>query len=331
MARLESEFQEIITEMIALAAKPNISDFYPGLARFDLQGIVRRTNILANRFDSFCNMVIANRLQMDEEGWNQNVGDEVNSTQDFLQYLLRLKTDGDLDGGAPFTMTQLKALLLDMVVGGTETSSNSVEFAMAEMIKNPEVMSKAQRELEQVVGKDNMMEESHLHDLPYLKAVMRETLRLHPALPLLMPHCPNETCLNFDPERFAGADNKWDLNGSALNYKPFGSSHRICPGTVMGDKVVLYSLATLVHSFEWKLLGGGEENLDVSEEFGINLKKKEPLVVIPTPRLSNPALFEYKMSIRMMSTEWMRRMFPKKRKNIMKLPCCRALARVEPR
>lgn len=209
-----------------------------------------------------------------------------------------------------------------MTVGGTETSSNLIEFAMAEMITNPEVMSKAQQELEQLVGKDNILEESQVHHLPYLKAVMKETLRLHPALPLLMPHCPSETCVvggytvpkgsrvlinawaihhdpsfwenpsNFDPERFAGADNKWDLNGSDLNHIPFGSGRRICPGTAMAERMVLYSLATLVHSFEWKLQGGGAENMDISEQFGINLKIKEPLIAIPTPRLSDPALYE---------------------------------------
>lgn len=82
------------------------------LAQFDLQGIVKRMKVLANRFDSLFNMVIAKRLQMDEEGWNQKVGDEVNPTQDFLQYLLRLKEGGDSDVSAPFPVTQLKAVLL---------------------------------------------------------------------------------------------------------------------------------------------------------------------------------------------------------------------------
>ncbi|KAK3434532.1 hypothetical protein EUGRSUZ_D02005, partial [Eucalyptus grandis] len=293
MARLGAEFRQIITEMTVLAIKPNISDFYPGLARFDLQGIVKRMKVLANRFDSSFNMVIAKRLQMDKE---------------------------DVD--APFTMTQLKALLLDMIAGGTETSSNSVEFAMAEMIKNPEVMSKARQELEQVVGEDNRVEESHLHHLSYLKAVMKETLRLHPGLPILVPHYPRETCIiagymvskgsqvlintwaihrnpsvwknpsTFDPERFADADSKWDFNGNDLNYIPFGSGRRICPGTAMGERMVLCSLATLAHSFEWKLLRGSAEKLDVSERLGIVLKKKEPLVAIPTPRLSDSALYE---------------------------------------
>ena len=157
-----------------------------------------------------------------------------------------------------------------MVVGGTDTSSNTVEFALAEIMNKPEVMRKTQQELEDVVGTDNIVEESHIDKLPYLHAVMKETLRLHPALPLLVPHCPSETCnvggytipkgsrifvnvwaiqrdpsiwknpLKFDPERFL--NRKWDYSGSDFNYFPFGSGRRICAGIVMAERMVMYSL-----------------------------------------------------------------------------------------
>jgi len=198
-----------------------------------------------------------------------------------------------------------------MVTGGTDTSSNTIEFAMAEMMHNPEIM------MEVVVGKDNMVEESHIHKLSYLQAVMKETLRLHPVLPLLIPHCPSETTnvggyripkgsqvflnvwaihrdpsiwenpLKFDPTRFLDA--KWDFSGNDFNYFPFGSGRRICAGIAMAERTVLYFLATLLHLFDWTIPQG--EKLDVSEKFGIVLKKKIPLVAIPTPRLSNPDLY----------------------------------------
>ena len=205
-----------------------------------------------------------------------------------------------------------------MVVGGTDTSSNTVEFALAEIMNKPEVMRKTQQELEDVVGKDNIVEESHIDKLPYLHAVMKETLRLHPALPLLVPHCPSETCnvggytipkgsrifvnlwaiqrdpsiwknpLNFDPERFLNS--KWDYSGSEFNYFPFGSGRRICAGIAMAERMVMYSLATLLHSFDWKLPHG--EKLELTEKFGFVLKKKIPLIAIPTPRLIDPSLYE---------------------------------------
>ena len=204
------------------------------------------------------------------------------------------------------------------MVGGTDTSSNTFEFAMAEIMNKPEVMRKIHQELDVVVGKDNIVEEFHIHKLHYLHAVMKETLRLHPALPLLIPHCPSEKCivggytipkgsqifvnvwaiqrdpsiwknpLNFDPGRFF--DSKWDYRGSEFNYFPFGSGRRICAGIVMAERMVMYSLATLLHSFDWKLPHG--EKLELTEKFGFVLKKKIPLVAIPTPRLIDPSLYE---------------------------------------
>lgn len=212
-----------------------------------------------------------------------------------------------------------------MVVGGTDTTSNAVEFTLAELMNKPEAMTKVQQELDSVVGKDRMVEESDIPKLPYLNAVMKEALRLHPALPLLIPHCPSETSTvagytvpkgsrvfinvwavhrdptiwenpsEFKPERFYhrvdGRDHaKWDYSGNDFNYFPFGSGRRICAGIAMAERMFLFSLASLIHSFEWKLPEGVE--MDLTEKFGIVLKKKTPLVAIPTPRLSHTSLYD---------------------------------------
>ncbi|XP_059639997.1 flavonoid 3'-monooxygenase CYP75B137-like [Cornus florida] len=308
-ASIGGEFRQVVADMTSLLGKPNVSDFYPGLARFDLQGVQKEMKVLAQRFDRIFESMIDQRLKMDgQSGTTEN--------KDFLQFLLKLKDEGDAK--TPLTMTHLKALLMDMVVGGSETTSNTVEFAMAEMMNKPQVLQKVQQELDAVIGKDNIVEESHIHQLPYLYAVMKEVLRLHPALPLLVPHCPSETCivggytipkgarvfvnvwaihrdpsiwenpLEFDPERFLNG--KWDYSGNDFNYFPFGSGRRICAGTAMAERMFLFSLASLLHSFDWKLPQG--EKLDLEEKFGIVLKKKIPLVAIPTPRLSDPSLYE---------------------------------------
>ncbi|KAL6181955.1 hypothetical protein ACLB2K_048602 [Fragaria x ananassa] len=306
---IAAEFRKVVSEGTELLAKPNVSDFYPGLARFDLQGVVKQMEGLGKRIDDIFERVIDQRLRMEKEGAKEE-------SKDFLTFLLRLKDEGD--SKVPFTMTHLKALFMDMVVGGTYTSSNTVEFAMSEVMNKPEVLQKVQQELDAVVGKNSIVEESHIHKLPYLYAVMKETLRLHPALPLLVPHCPSETCtvggytipkgsrifvnvwaihrdpscwenpLEFDPTRFL--DGKWDYSGSDFKYFPFGSGRRICAGVALAERMVMHSLATLLHSFNWKVPQG--EKLDLSEKFGIVLKKKISLVAIPTPRLSDPALYE---------------------------------------
>lgn len=213
----------------------------------------------------------------------------------------------------------------DMVVGGTDTTSNAVEFTVAELMNKPEAMTKVQQELDSVVGKERMVEESDIPKLPYLNAVMKEALRLHPTLPLLIPHCPNETCTvagytvpkgsrvfinvwaihrdptiwenpsEFKPERFYHqvdglAHAKWDYSGNDFNYFPFGSGRRICAGTAMAERMFMFSLASLIHSFEWKLPEGVK--MDLTEKFGIVLKKQIPLIAIPTPRLSHISLYD---------------------------------------
>lgn len=204
-------------------------------------------------------------------------------------------------------------------MAGTDTSSKTIEFAMAEIMNQPEVMKKVQEELERVIGKDNIVEESQIYELPYLQAVMKETLRLHPTLPLLVPHLSSEACtvggytipkgtrvivnvwaihrdpsnwenpLKFDPDRFLNG--KWDYTGCDFNYFPFGSGRRMCVGTGMAERMVMYSLATLMHSFDWKLPQQGDK-IDLSESFGITLTKKVPLVAIPTQRLSHSSLYD---------------------------------------
>nr|POE70695.1 costunolide synthase [Quercus suber] len=130
-ARLGADFREVVLGMTELLGKPNISDFYPGLARFDLQGIRKKMDGLARRFDRIFDVMIDQRLKIDQEGGSRESG-----SKDFLQFLLKLKDEGD--SNTPLTMIHLKALLMDMVVGGTDTSSHTIEFAMAEIMNKPE-------------------------------------------------------------------------------------------------------------------------------------------------------------------------------------------------
>ncbi|TMW94176.1 hypothetical protein EJD97_010658 [Solanum chilense] len=308
-ASLGAEFRHVVTEIAVLCSIPNLSYFYPGLAWFDFQGVTKKMKVLAKRFDEIFESMIDQRQKLDRNG----VGQE---SKDFLQVLLKLKDEADAK--MPLTMTEIKALLMDMVLGGTDTTANTVGFAMAEIMHKPNVLRKLQQELDTVVGKDNIVEESHIQKLQYLYAVMKEVLRIQSSAPFLVPHCPSETCTlggytvskgsrvfinvwaihrdpsirenptEFRPKRFL--DNKWDYSGNDFNYFPFGSGRRMCPGIVVAERMFMYSVASLIHSFDWKLPEG--ETLDLTEKFGILLKKKIPVVSIPTPRLSNPTLYE---------------------------------------
>ncbi|KAG5611269.1 hypothetical protein H5410_022550 [Solanum commersonii] len=169
-AKLEAEFRHVVTKISELIGTPNVSDFYLGLAWFDLQGLTKKVKVLVSRFDKIFESKIDQTQKIDRNSeMGTGVGQESN---DFLQVLLK-------HSKMPLTITELKALLW--------------YFAMAEILNKPEVLRKLQQELDTVVGKDNIVEESHIQQLPYLYTVMKETLHLHPAIPLLVPHCPSET------------------------------------------------------------------------------------------------------------------------------------------
>ncbi|KAL7182868.1 hypothetical protein ACSBR1_041527 [Camellia fascicularis] len=193
---LGAVFQTAITKMVELMGKPNISDFFPVLARFDLQGVEREMNEI---------LVAVEQLSENE------------------------------DGAIPITMTQIKALLMDIVVGGTDSTATMIEWVMAEMMHNTGRYPK-------------------IWDNPS----------------------------KFRPERFLGDGSKWDYTGNNFQYLPFGSKRRICAGIPLAEKMVMYVLASLLHAFNWHLPEG--EKLDLSEKFGIVIKKVTPLIAILTQR-----------------------------------------------
>lgn len=181
---------------------------------------------------------------------------------------------------------------------------------MAELIHNPEKMEKARNELNFVVNEEGEVEESDISKLPYLQAVVKETLRLHPPGPFLIPHKAEEdTEINgymvpknsqvlvnvwgigrdptiwsnpdsFQPERFL--DSKIDVRGQDFELLPFGSGRRICPGLPLGYRVVHLEVATLIRSFDWKLEHGIRvQDLNMEEKFEFSVKRAVPLKAVP--------------------------------------------------
>ncbi|XP_051130115.1 geraniol 8-hydroxylase-like isoform X1 [Andrographis paniculata] len=301
------KFRAIIPKFVDLFGKTNISDFYPFLAGLDIQGIKRQMESYRGIIDRILNDIIEKHKKKLSEGVMEE------GKKDFLQILLELM-EKDKDS---ISDTQLKALILDIVAGGTDTTATTMEWAMAELMKNPMVMEKAQKELSEVVGLDNIVEEHHLPKLKYLDAVVKETLRLHPAIPLLVPRSPSQSSivggytipkdtmvfinaayiqkdprywnspLEFKPERFL--DNGCDFSGNSFHYLPFGSGRRMCAGLPLAERMLMYFLASLVHSFDWKL--PNDQKLDMSEAFGMILRKSVPLVAIPNARLFDSNLY----------------------------------------
>ncbi|CAH1452737.1 unnamed protein product [Lactuca virosa] len=194
------------------------------------------------------------------------------------------------------------------MVAGSETTTPLIEWAMAEIMQSHYIMKRVQEELAEIIGLDNIVEESNLPKLQYLDATIKETFRLHPVVPLILRRLPRQVCivggytiakrctrflnvwsihrdpqywdnlLEFNPGRFL--TNKYDFKGRNLNFIPFGSGRRLCPGVPLAEKMQMYILVSLLHSFDWSLPEG--EKHDLSENFGITLKKREPLIVVPS-------------------------------------------------
>ncbi|XP_028793909.1 3,9-dihydroxypterocarpan 6A-monooxygenase-like [Neltuma alba] len=167
-----AELRKVVADFTELLGKPNASDFFSGLVKFGLQGVENRMVSLAQRFDQIFEKILKQRLKMNKES-----GNEEEDSKDFLDFLLRLKDDEN--SKLPLAVAHIKGLLMDMVVGGTDTSANAIEFAMAEIMSNPDVKKRIQQELESIVEQDNVVE----------LAVQKETMRLYPVVPLSVPHC----------------------------------------------------------------------------------------------------------------------------------------------
>ncbi|CAL1391920.1 unnamed protein product [Linum trigynum] len=306
-------------EMMTLMEQPNVSDAFPLLARFDLQGIGRKAAEAAGRFDRIITSVIQKRF--DGEG-SLIITEEGKEKKDLLQVLLETRERSGA-GSSLASMNQFKALLLDITPGGAGNIATVIEWAMTELVKCDKAMTNVKRELDDVVGLESLVEDHHLKKLNYLDAVVKETFRLYQVIiqrQALQPctiggyDIPKkakvmvnawaihmdprlwEVPTEFRPERFLESGNgmmPFDFQGSNSHfvYIPFGSGRRICAGINLATRMLKYVLASLLHSFDWKLPAGeGGSTVDVSDEFTLIIKKKKPLTIVPTPRLSCPDL-----------------------------------------
>ncbi|KAK9203562.1 hypothetical protein WN943_013817 [Citrus x changshan-huyou] len=303
---LAAEFRVEVSQALQLLARPNVSDFFPMLVRFDLQGVERDLKNVLQSIERIFDFVIDQRQRMKNDDTNL-VGSNNATRSDFLQFLLEYK---EPNTGRSIFLSQIKAIFMpnsqqDMVIGGTNTTSSVVEWTMSELMLHQDVITKLQEELAEVVGINNTVEEFHIQKLQYLQAIVKEALRLHPPAPLLIPRWTTQDCnvggyeypktlrdpkfwdnpSEFRPNRFLSEDTKLNY----FHFLPFGSGKRICAGLPLAERMLMYVLATFVHMFNWKLPDGTKP--DTLEKFGIVLEKATPLVAIPTARLPNLELY----------------------------------------
>ncbi|GLT67969.1 hypothetical protein SLA2020_402390 [Shorea laevis] len=293
------EFKAIMANGVKIGASLHITDHIPWLRwMFPLQEKLFFEH--GARRDRLTQTIMEEHTQ----ARNKSGG----AKQHFVDALLTLQDQYDLSDDTVI------GLLWDMIAAGMDTTVISVEWAMAELIKNPRVQHKAQEELDRVIGFERVMTEADVTSLPYLQCVVKESLRLHPPTPLMLPHRANadvkiggydipkgssvhvnvwalgrdpavwKNPLEFRPERFLEED--VDMKGHDFRLLPFGAGRRVCPGTHLAINLVTSMLGHLLHHFVWASPEGVKpEEIDMAENPGLITFMRTPLQAVANPRL----------------------------------------------
>ncbi|XP_024538197.1 flavonoid 3'-monooxygenase-like [Selaginella moellendorffii] len=300
-SELRPEVVDLIRNITSLSLQLNIGALLPALDGLDLHGVYKKLNkeliprlklLLEDQIDK-------HRRRKDQAGDRFIPGD-------FTDVLISLNDKDNLSN------LSILALLSDMVIAGMQTSLVTLEWTMAELINHPWVMSKAQDEIDSVVGRARVVHESDLPSLPYIEAIVKESLRLHPAAPLGVPHMnPKPVKLGgytipggckvliniwaigrdparwsdpeaFQPERFVGSS--ISPNGQNFDFLPFSSGRRVCVGYPLAMRSIPFFMASLLQAFDWSPANPG--GIDMEERSrSMTMKLKADLLVNASMRL----------------------------------------------
>ncbi|KAJ3684375.1 hypothetical protein LUZ61_013539 [Rhynchospora tenuis] len=298
---------EIMTEVLDCLSGFDLYELFPSLSWLNVN-MRRKLARLRSKMDLVMEEILQEHLKTQEH--RKKGGDELE--YDLVDVLINVKEHDDLE--EPITMDNIKAVILDLFLAGTESSATTLTWAMSELVKNPEAMKKLQAEIRHAASENTKFD---VNALSYLKLVLKETLRMHPAGPLLLPRQCMKSCQvlgytiptgarlvvnawaigrnpeywnnpeEFKPERFETSS--IEFNGQNFEYVPFGAGRRICAGLEFAVAMVQEVLASFLLHFDWKLPNGMKpEDLDMTETFGVIAAKKEPLYLIPTLRAPLP-------------------------------------------
>ncbi|KAL6885620.1 hypothetical protein ACP4OV_010399 [Aristida adscensionis] len=283
-----------------------VSDLFPSLGFVDVvTGTRRRIRRAHRELEDVLDKIVAEcEARRRERKARQGGGEE----DDLVSVMLRIK-----DEEGEESEFNIKAIIVDMFTAGTETTSSTAEWVMSELMRNPSVMAKAQAEVRRVFNNKRPCDhETHMDELCYIRMVIKETLRLHPPIPLLLPHLCRETCdisgfkvekgsrvivnawaiarspeywddaEKFIPERFENST--VDYKGSQFHYLPFGSGRRMCPAMGFGLATLELIIARLLYYFDWSLPDGMQrEDLDMGMTVGVTARKTNQLHLVALP------------------------------------------------
>ncbi|XP_042478332.1 cytochrome P450 81Q32-like [Macadamia integrifolia] len=301
------QFREIVRDTFALSGASNIGDFLPMLRWVGFKGLEKRLMRLQQKRDGFMQELIEQqRMERVHYSSSSSSANSRERKKTLINVLLSLQeTEPEY-----YTDEIIIGIILVLLAAGTSTTAETMEWAMSLLLNHPEVLKKAQTEIDIHVGQNRLLDESDLANLPYLHCIINETLRMYPTGPLLEPHESSEECIvqgftiprgtmllvnmwaiqndpklwveptKFKPERMEG------IEGERVGFKlmPFGSGRRGCPGESVAMRMIGLALGSLIQCFEWERVG--EEMVDMDEGTGLTLPKAQPLETRCKPRPS---------------------------------------------
>ncbi|KAL1199946.1 Cytochrome P450 71B19 [Cardamine amara subsp. amara] len=305
----KEKVDELLFEAETAQASFTCSDFFPiaGLGWLVdwLSGQHKRLNDVFFKLDALFQHLIDDHLNPERSKDHEDIIDIM------LDVMYKQGKDDSLKQDHEDIIDHIKGFLTNIFIAGIDTGAITMIWAMTELVKNPKLMKKVQDEIRDRLGnnKEKITEED-IDKVPYLNLVIKETFRLHPAVPLLLPRetmahikvqgydiPPKKRILvnayaigrdpklwrnpeDFNPDRFI--DSHVDYRGQHFELLPFGSGRRICPGIAMGMATVELGLLNLLYFFDWKLPDGmTHKDIDVEEAGNLTVVKKVPLKLVP--------------------------------------------------
>ncbi|TMW82257.1 hypothetical protein EJD97_006400 [Solanum chilense] len=299
-AHERKRFDYLLAEAQAMMTSIFVSDIFPFLYWIDkLTGLTDRLEKLFKELDEFYEEVIEQ---------HQNPNRPKSMEGDMVDLLLQFKKEKSIP--IDLTLEDIKGLLMNVLVAGSDTSAAGVVWTMTALMKNPKAMKKVQQEIRESIGNKGIVNEDDVQNMPYFKAVIKETFRLYPPVPLLVPresmtkstlegyeiqagtivHVNSwaiardpkiwENPEEFIPERFLNSD--IDYKGQNYELIPFGAGRRGCPGKTLGVAFMELALSNLLYAFDWESPHGmKKEDIDTNVRRGITPYKKNELCLIP--------------------------------------------------
>ncbi|XP_057534640.1 cytochrome P450 736A117-like [Amaranthus tricolor] len=301
-------FNEVMKEFNKVLAEFNVGDLIPWLGWIDrINGRDAKIDKIAQVFDEFLERVVREHEDRLVERRKNKDSDSCEQVKDIVDVLLDIQENQTLQ--FPIDRDCIKALILDMFSAGTDTTSTLLAWTMSELLRHTKVMKTLQMEVRGIKGEEGDIKEENLEQMKYLKAVIKETLRLHLPVPLLIPRQSTQdtkiygydipakagvivNCWaihrnpaywdepeKFNPERFMNST--VDFRGQDFEFIPFGAGRRMCPGISFAMASSQLVLANILHKFDWELPDGlCGETLEMSESFGINMHRNTPLFAV---------------------------------------------------